>query len=156
MRVLFLFLLFFMSGCPKPKLAQPIRILGPEWIPVNIKGAEQAWLIPKEGSSILIDSQCSSRDQDVPLVGLTAQLLIGMTDQVLLEQKTIPYQNREALLSTFLVKIDGVSQKMHILVLKKEGCVYDIVLTTSSDVFDQRLRDFEKIQTQFTLEPSKK
>ena len=125
-------------------------------MPMSLKGAEQAWMIPSEGSSLLIDSQCSPRNQEVPLVGLTGQLLIGMTDQVLLEQKMIPYQNREALLSTFLVKVDGVPQKMRILVLKKEGCVFDIVLTTPESTFDKRLPDFEKIQELLTLEPVRK
>jgi hypothetical protein len=125
-------------------------------MPVTLEHAEQAWVIPGEGSSLLIDSQCSPRDQDVPLIGLTGQLLIGMTDQKLLEQKTIHFQNREALISTYLLKVEGVPQKMHILVLKKDKCVFDIILSTSESAYEKRLPDFEKIQQLFMLEPVKK
>ncbi|MEI6790371.1 MAG: hypothetical protein WCK42_04235 [Myxococcaceae bacterium] len=156
MRLLFLVLILCSAGCAKRKLVQPIQTLSSKWMPVTLKGAEQAWIIPDESSSLLIDSQCSPRNQDVPLIGLTGQLLIGMTDQILLEQKMIPYQGREALISTFVVKVDGVTQKMHILVLKKEGCVFDIVLSTPESEFEKRLPDFEKIQSLFTLEPFKK
>lgn len=149
--VLLLACIIGISACGKRKLVEPIRTLGAEWMPIQIKGAEQAWVIPEEGSSLLIDSQCRSRDQDIPLNALTAQLLIGMTDQTLVEQKTIPFQNRDALLSTFSLKVDGAKQKMHILVLKKEGCVFDIVLTTPESAFEKRLPDFEKIQKLFTL-----
>ncbi len=125
-------------------------------MPVQIKDAEQAWIVPGEGSSLLIDSQCKKRDQDIPLNALTAQLLIGMTDQTLVEQKAVTFQDREALLSTFSLKIDGAKQMMRILVLKKEGCVFDVVLSTPDTAFDKRLPDFDKVVAMFSLEPSKK
>lgn len=156
MRLLILVLLVFTVGCSKHKRVEPIRTLGAEWMPVTLKGAEQAWVIPSEGSSILIDSQCTQRNQDVPLIGLTGQLLIGMTHQRLIEQKTIPFQDREALISTYSLKVDGAMQKMHILVLKKNGCVFDVVLTTPESAYEKRLHDFEKIQQLFTLKPVKK
>lgn len=151
-----IFTLFLSISCSQHRLIKPIQTLGPEWIPVQIKGAEQAWIIPQEGSSMLIDSHCKSKDQDIPLNALTAQLLIGMTNQTLIAQKPVSFQDREALVSTFLLKVDGALQKMHILVLKKEGCVFDVVLSTPESTFEKRLPDFEKIQQLFTLEKAKK
>ncbi len=156
MRPLFLLVLIFSVGCGKHKLVKPISTLSVDWMPVQIKNAEQAWIVPGEGSSLLIESDCRKHNQDVPLVGLTGQLLIGMTDQTLIEQKTIPFQNREALVSTYTLKLDGDRQKMHILVLKKDGCVFDVVLSTPESVYEKRLPDFEKIQQLFTLEHTRK
>ena len=149
-------LLCITLGCVKSRLVVPVQKqdLGADWIPIQIKGAEQAWIIPNEGSSLLIDSTCKVVDQSTPLVALTAQLLIGMTEQALLEQQFIPYQNREALISTFDLKIDGIPSKLHALVLKKDGCVFDIVLTCSPDNYTKRLADFERLQSLFALEPS--
>lgn len=156
MRFLLLSFLLLNACSTQQKLVEPIRTLGSEWMPLEIKGAEQAWIIPAEGSSLLIDSQCHSKNKDLPLVALRDQLLIGMTEQNLLEQNTIPYQNREALVSTFSLKMDGVFRKMQILVLKKESCVFDIVLSTPENAFEKRLADFKKIQSLFTLEPMRK
>ena len=156
MTALFILLILLSASCAKRKLVEPIRTLGPEWMPVQIKGAEQAWTIPSGGSSMLIDSDCSKRNQNVPLNALTAHLLIGMTDQDWIEQKTIPYENREAMVTTISLKVDGVKQKMQILVLKKEGCVFDIVMSTPEDKFEKHLADFEKVQKLFTLEPKSK
>lgn len=155
MKLLPFLLILLCSGCTRPLLVKPIQTLGSDWTPLELKGAQQAWIVPNEGSSLLIEAVCNPRDKDVPLIGLTGQLLIGMTEQKLLEQKTIPYQGREALISTYSLKVDGVTQKMHILVLKKDGCIYDVVLSTPDSVFEKRLADFEKIQQLFTLEPRK-
>lgn len=156
MRLSLIILVLSLTACSQHKLVQPIHRLSSEWMPVTIKNAEQAWIIPGEGSSLLIDSDCSPRNQDVPLIGLTGQLLIGMTDQTLIAQKTIPFQNREALVSTYSLKVDGAFQKMHILVLKKDSCVFDVVLSTPESAYDKRLPDFKKIEQLFTLEPIKK
>ncbi|MEI6806509.1 MAG: hypothetical protein WCK49_08410 [Myxococcaceae bacterium] len=156
MKLLLIILALGLSACRKQKLVRPIHSLSPEWMPVQIKNAEQAWIIPGEGSSLLIDSECSPNSQNVPLIGLTGQLLIGMTDQTLIEQKTIPFQNREALVSTYALKVDGAFQKMHILVLKKDGCVFDVVLSTPTSVYEKRLPDFKQVERLFTLEHSKK
>lgn len=156
MRLLLAILILGLNACSQHKLVKPIRDLGSEWMPVSLKGAEQAWVIPNEGSSLLIDSDCNKRNQDVPLIGLTGQLLIGMTDQKIIDQKTVPFQDREALVSTYSLKVDGAFQKMHILVLKKSGCVFDVVLTTPDSAYEKRLPDFEKIQQLFTLEPIRK
>ncbi len=146
-------LMILVPACGKHKLVEPIRTLGPEWMPVQIKGSEQAWVIPGEQSSMLIDSQCHKRDQDVPLNALTAQLTIGMSDQTLIEQKKIQFQDREAMVTTFELRVEGVKQKMRTLVLKKDGCVFDVVMSTPPEAFEKRLPDFEKIQQLFTLEP---
>ncbi|MBH1989148.1 MAG: hypothetical protein I8H75_02010 [Myxococcaceae bacterium] len=142
----------FLFACATPVRIRPLELSNTSWKPVNIKGAQQAWIVPGEGSSLLVDVHCNPRDLNVPLIGLTGQLLIGMTDQILISQTKIPYQEREALLSTYEVKVDGIPQKIRTLVLKKNQCIYDLVLSAPISDFDRRVCDFDHIQQHLKLE----
>ncbi len=123
---------------------------GPGWQKISIKGADLAWLQKETGSIILINSSCKSSDE-APLEALTAHLLIGMTEQEVIEQKHIPLSDREALESLITVKVDGVPQKMKILVLKKDYCVYDIVFSSPPEAFDALLPAYTSVLDQFSV-----
>jgi hypothetical protein len=112
------------------------------WRRVSLKGADLAYIHKEDGSTLLINSNCK-KVEDAPLLALTYHLLIGMTDQKVLEQKTLPISDREGLETTAEVKVDGVLRKLRIFVLKKDECVYDVVVSAAPDKFEEALAAYD-------------
>lgn len=117
------------------------------WKAISIKGIDRAWM-NADKATLMINSSCHE-SSDPSLIALTGHLLIGMTDQQIIEQKTIPSSGREALESTVSVKIDGVERQMKIFVLKKDKCIYDIVLASPKSTFDIAVSDFDTLIASF-------
>jgi len=81
---------------------------------------------------------------DIPLSSLTNHLLIGFTEREGREQQTLPFAQREALFTQLDAKLDGVPRRLRLVVLKKNGCVYDFALIGPPDArFDRARRDFD-------------
>jgi len=66
-------------------------------------------------------------DDDTPLASLTAHLIMGTTERDFLDEKTVPFDGREARHTVLRAKLDGVPRIYDIYVAKKDGCVYDFV-----------------------------
>ncbi len=121
---------------------------GDNWRRLYLKGADLAWINDRNNSTILVNSQCKEA-KDVPLVALTAHLLIGMTEQNIESQTALPWSQREALETVVTAKIDGVPRKLNIFVLKKDNCVYDIVFAAPPQFFDAEIIAYQAIRDQF-------
>jgi hypothetical protein len=109
-----------------------------DWHRVSLRGADLAYLHDKDGSTLLINSKCDHAE-DAPLVALTFHLLIGMTETNVIEQKTRANSEREGLETTVEAKLDGVKRKMRIFVLKKDTCIFDVVMSAPPSKFDEGL-----------------
>ena len=77
---------------------------GKNWQRLYLKDADLAWLNERSSSTILVNSQCKEA-KDIPLAALTVQLLIGMTEQNIESQTTLPWSDREALETIVTAKI---------------------------------------------------
>jgi len=121
------------------------------WEPVSFKGADAAWLSKRDDASLLISSGCEKK-QDIPLAGLTGQLLIGLTDQNTIEQKTLQNSGRDALETQISAKIDGVPRRMMIFVMKKNDCVFDIVFASSPENFEENVATYFAVRDAFEAE----
>jgi hypothetical protein len=108
------------------------------WNRIGLRDADLAYVHRVDGSTLLINSNCT-KTEDVPLLALTFHLLIGLTEQNILGHNTLQISGREALETTVEAKIDGVKRKMQILVFKKNSCVYDIVLSSLPEKFEENL-----------------
>ena len=120
--------------------------LGPlpsSWRRVDVDGADLAFRDDVHEGSALFDVSCGRRDDDAPLPVLTGHLIMGTTERELETQETIPFDGREAMHSLFRAKLDGVPMRYDIYVMKKDGCVYDIVYVAPPDFFAEGARDFE-------------
>ncbi len=99
------------------------------WRRLAIDDAMLAFQPPEERQLVLVNGRCGLANDDVPLVSLTQQLLMGTTNRSTLSEQRIPFDGREALRSFVVAKLDGVPRFYDILTMKKNGCVVDFVRT---------------------------
>lgn len=121
--------------------------LGPvptSWRRVGIEGADLAFRDDEREGSALFDVRCDTHGQDAPLSILTEDLMMGTTERDFQSQKVLPFDGREAMHTLVRAKLDGVSMEYDIFVMKKDGCVYDMVYVAPPSHFTAGNRDFEK------------
>jgi hypothetical protein len=114
-----------------------------EWRPVHVDGADLAYRDEAREGSTLFDVRCGARDDDAPLSVLTEHLIMGTTEREYDSQETIPFDGREALHTLLRAKLDGVPMQYDIYVMKKNGCVYDLVYVAPPERFAQGAPAFE-------------
>ena len=122
---------------------------GIKWRRINARGADMAWLHKQDGSLLYTDSLC--KPTDASLLSLAQHLLIGMTDHKVLQRHPIQISGRDALQVSMEGKLDGVPQKLQVVVLKKDGCVYDVVLVTSPRQLNRHHAAFQGVLTPFDV-----
>ncbi len=122
-----------------------------EWKPVDVDNADLAWHNPTLGAAILMNTHCEGVE-DAPLEALTQHLTIGMTEREILAQRKFMHSGREALETEMTAKLDGVQRHMELLVIKKDGCVYDIVLDAPPDRFPAARAQYERLRDSFSIE----
>ncbi|HTQ45579.1 MAG TPA: hypothetical protein VMI75_22625 [Polyangiaceae bacterium] len=115
----------------------------PEWRPIHVEGADVAYRDEARQGSTLFDVRCGARDDDAPLSVLTEHLIMGTTQREYDSQETVPFDGREALHTLMRAKLDGVPMQYDIFVMKKNGCVYDLVYVAPPDRFSQGAPAFE-------------
>jgi len=121
---------------------------------VRVSGADLAYMHDRDGSTLLVNADCESI-QDAPLAALTFHLLIGMTEQKVIEQKSVPNSGREGLLTIAEANIDGVKRKFKIFVLKKDYCIYDIVFASPPKLFEENSAAFDSMLKGFNVPGAK-
>jgi hypothetical protein len=101
-----------------------VGALGPAWHRIPSK-ADRAYLSEATGAAIMANGDC--RERDAPLPVLANALLIGLTDRRVLEERRVPLAAREGLYRRLTARLDGVPLTIESYVVKKDGCVYDLV-----------------------------
>lgn len=122
-----------------------IGLPGEGWRRVTIPTANVAWVDDDDGAALLVNSHCDGV-QDAPLEGLAGELMIGMTERDVQEQRVVPFAGREALEMMASGKLDGVLRQRALFVLKKDGCVYDVVYDAPPVHFDAGLPAFRRVR----------
>jgi hypothetical protein len=125
-----------------------------DWNQVNLKDIDFAWVTNPPAFAFWVNSTCKDYE-DVPLVALNRQLLIGFTDVQKLEQRTQKLDGREALVSHYTVKMDGVERELELVVLKKDGCVYDFAYVAPKGGYAARHGQFQALVDGFATETQK-
>jgi hypothetical protein len=120
------------------------------WDPLEVDGENDlAWGHADIGAVIQVNASCK-QDLDVPLEALTQHLLVGFTERRIHEQKLITLDGREALQTHLNAKLEGVDRELLLIVLKKNGCVYDFALVAPpGSAFDRAKADFERFVSHF-------
>lgn len=95
------------------------------WQPLEVEGARLAYRDPATDSILSISARCGRDADDVPLVALTQHLFIQFTERNIVEQRTFELDGREAMRTELKAKLDGVPRRFRVVVLKKNGCIYD-------------------------------
>jgi len=116
-----------------PDVAFRVSPLPASWRRVSLAAADLAFRDDAHDASVLINSRCTPSDRDAPLVALTEHLLIGTTDRAIVREETIPFDAREARHTVLSARLDGVQMEYDIFILKKDGCVFDLVYVARPD-----------------------
>jgi len=113
------------------------------WQRAQVQGAMLAFHDGESGGAVNVYGRCGQDGDDVPLAALTNHLLIGFTDRDVKSQTVVPLDGREAMHTVVNAKLDGVPMALSIYVLKKDGCVYDLVWVASPDRFEAGVQAFD-------------
>lgn len=122
------------------------------WREVTVETANAAWLHDELGASLLVNSHCEGV-QDAPLEALANHLLIGWTERELVQERRLQLSGREALEREVSAKLDGVPRRVMLLVLKKDGCVYDVVLSAGQSAFPEAKKAYEHVVGSLDIAP---
>lgn len=102
------------------------------------------------GGTILANASCD-RFIDLSLELLTNQLLYGVEGRRELARTRLPLDGRAALRTRLHGSVDGVPIALDLVVLKKDGCTYDLQLATSPRDFSVRQPDFDRFVAAFAV-----
>src|SRR5579859_7904194 len=141
-RAPFLLLLALVAACAgggafeggvlrKGELAVQLGPVPAAWHAVAIAGADLAWRDAARDGSALFDVRCEGRDRDAPLGVLTEHLIMGTTERDFTTQDVVAFDHR-------------VPLQYDIYVMKKDGCVYDLVYVAPPQRFPAGAEDFER------------
>jgi hypothetical protein len=119
-----------------------IGVLPTPWRRVQIPDGQLAFH-HAEGGTILAHATCERRE-DVSLNVLTNHLMFGIEQRRELARTPLSLDGREALRTRIVGRLDGVAVALDLVVMKKDGCTYDLELASSPQVFALRQRDFER------------
>jgi hypothetical protein len=125
-----------------------------DWHSVRVSDADLVFRDNAHGASVMVNGRCLREDGDAPLAALTEHLLMGTTEREFSLEETLPLDSREARHSVLKAKLDGVLLGYDVFVLKKNGCVYDLVYVGDLAAMQAGTPAFEKFAKGFhTLAP---
>jgi len=152
------------AGCRSVSLNEGVVVtpdtryrVGPipaDWHQVNLKDSDFSWVTSPPDYAFWVNSTCKEYE-DVPLVALNRQLLIGFTDVQKVQQRTAMLDGREALLSHYRASMDGVARELGLVVVRKNGCIYDFAYVAPVGQYASRLPQFQALVDGFATEPQK-
>jgi hypothetical protein len=120
-----------------------------EWRAIHVSDANLAFRDDAHEASVMINGRCTPNDDDAPLASLTAHLIMGTTDRKFFVEETVPVDARDARHTVLQAKLDGVRMAYDIFVLKKNGCVYDLVYVGLPDDLQGGAPAFEQVARSF-------
>ncbi len=158
-KLIFPFILFGVSSCNRssfdgkiyhsPSFSFQVGKLNADWTSLDADEATLAFRNVSKKAVISIFGQCGQSKEDVPLIALTKHLFLRFTDVNLQTQTLVPFNEREALHTVVLARLDGVQKTFDVWVLKKDGCVYDIALISEPEFYSDLKDEFEQFALQF-------
>jgi hypothetical protein len=120
---------------------------GQGWEPLRdrrFKELQVAWVAPTMAGLIEIHSQCDEQG-DSSLDQYTDHLRIDWTDWKVVEEKKEQLAGRDALRTRVTGKLDGVPRASEFVVLKKNGCLFDLRYSTKPEAFERGRADFDQV-----------
>jgi hypothetical protein len=135
----------------KPDVDYRVGELPEHWQRVYLKDNDLAFSEVDTGRALSINSTCEGHD-DPPLPVLTRHLLMGFTERQEQSQQLISMDGREALRSRYTAKLDGVPVELELVVLKKDGCVFDFTYVAPPGQAELRMADFDALLAGFHAE----
>jgi hypothetical protein len=124
-----------------------------EWRAIDVSGAALAYEIEASGGSVLVSGRCDRDGEDVPLRALVQHLFLRFTEREIHDERTETFDGREAMRVELSAKLDGVERRFVAWVLKKDGCVYDLLLAAPPESFARLAPAFDAWARGFHAQP---
>lgn len=121
------------------------------WRELDADG-DVAFLHRERAAIISVHARCDRDEDDVPLQSLTQHLLIGFTAREVESQDVMPFDGREAMRTVVRARLDGVPRQLTLYVMKKNGCVYDLLYAAPPERFAEGAEEFEAFVRGFRTE----
>jgi hypothetical protein len=122
-----------------------------QWEQVKFAENDLAWVNKKSAHVLSVNATCDDHG-DPGLDVLTTHLLFGFTDRTLKTRETKMVDGREALLSNYVAKLDGVPVEIDLAVLKKNDCVHDFIYVSPLGQAQEHRGEFDRILAEFKAE----
>jgi hypothetical protein len=113
-----------------------------EWRRARVHGGGVAFH-HRRGGTVFANVLCD-RPDDVPLDVLTNHLLFGIEEQREVSRQPLMLDGRAALRTRVDGKLDGVFVVLDLVVLKRDGCTYDLHLVAGPAAYPERKLDFDR------------
>jgi hypothetical protein len=123
------------------------------WTRVQASHAALAFRDEPHDATIALAGRCGLDGEDVPLASLTQHLFLQFTARDILDQQVVPFDQREAMHTVLIAKLDGVVKKFDVWIMKKDGCVYDLYYIGAPDRFDAGVPTFRGFVQSFATVP---
>ncbi len=126
--------------------------LGDGWSAVSVQDDDVAFHNESLEAIVSVNASCDPA-ADIPLTVLTNHLLAGFTARQTVSEDLVPLDGREALRTHVIASLDGLPRELLIFVLKKNECVYDLIMISPpGSTFTGALTPFESFVAGFTTE----
>jgi hypothetical protein len=115
------------------------------WRAIEVDGTLLAFRDDADAATVAVSGRCGLDGDDVPLEALTQHLFLHFTERTLVSQERLDLDGRAALRTELVARLDGVPMFYRVYVLKKDGCVYDLVHVSNQrdgEDFDRFARGF--------------
>ncbi len=123
------------------------------WELIDVNDVALAFRDAPSAGTILLNGRCDKDGDDVPLASLTQHLFMRFTEREVTREETVPFDGREALHTVMTAKLDGVPRSFSVWVVKKDGCVFDLVYFADPDRFASGGARFDAFATQLRVLP---
>lgn len=121
----------------------------PSWKAISLDRGALAYRDEGRKAVIAVNGRCGRDGEDVPLSALTQHLFIQFTERELRTEETVPFDGREARHTVLDAKLDGVKKTVDVWVLKKNGCVYDLIYIADPARYPEGAADFDRFARGF-------
>jgi hypothetical protein len=121
---------------------------------LDLKGNDLAFLSDASGHSLAINSTCENYE-DANLEVLTNHVLMGFGDKTRISQEVVRFDGRDSLQSHVRATLDGVPVELFLIVVKKNGCIYDFTYLSPVGQFAAHYATFRALVDPFHAEAMK-
>jgi hypothetical protein len=129
-----------------------VPLPGDAWQPVPDELSVLTLTHPHLAAGITISVTCD-RERDVPLNILTRHLFFGFTHIEVLQQEPQTLNGIPALKTVARARLDAREVQVYSYVVRRDGCVYDMVYFASPQDFSRGEPSFERMMAGFRFLP---